>query len=63
MQRVARERTTIVIAHRLQTARVADRIALLEGGRIREIGTHEQLLELDGSYARMWRAFETVGAA
>jgi ATP-binding cassette subfamily B protein len=63
MQRVARERTTIVIAHRLQTARVADRIALLEGGRIREIGTHEQLLELDGSYAQMWRAFETVSAA
>ncbi|HEY8301975.1 MAG TPA: ABC transporter ATP-binding protein [Jatrophihabitans sp.] len=63
MQRVARERTTIIIAHRLQTARVADRIALLEQGRVREIGTHEQLLARNGSYARMWRAFETVGAA
>ena len=60
MRRVAHDRTTIVIAHRLQTARLADRIALLDHGRITEIGTHESLLELDGSYARMWRAFETV---
>ncbi len=63
MQRVARERTTIVIAHRLQTARVADRIAVLEQGQVREIGTHDELLARDGGYARMWRAFETVGAA
>ncbi len=63
MHRVARDRTTIVIAHRLQTARGADRIMLLESGRVTEVGTHDALLELDGSYARMWRAFETVGAA
>jgi ATP-binding cassette subfamily B protein len=62
MRRVARNRTTIVIAHRLQTARLADRIALLDQGRVTEIGTHESLIELDGSYARMWRAFETVEA-
>jgi ATP-binding cassette subfamily B protein len=63
MRSVARNRTTIVIAHRLQTAQVADRIAMLEQGRVAEIGTHEELLALDGSYARMWRAFDTVGAA
>jgi ATP-binding cassette subfamily B protein len=60
MRRVAHDRTTIVIAHRLQTARLADRIALLDHGLITEIGTHESLLDLDGNYARMWRAFETV---
>jgi ATP-binding cassette subfamily B protein len=62
MRRVARNRTTIVIAHRLQTARLADRIALIDAGRVAEIGTHESLIDLDGTYARMWRAFETVEA-
>jgi ATP-binding cassette subfamily B protein len=62
MRAVARDRTTIVIAHRLQTARVADRIAVLDRGGVAEIGTHEELLELDGRYARMWRTFATVGS-
>jgi ATP-binding cassette subfamily B protein len=62
MREVARDRTTIVIAHRLQTARVADRIAVLDKGAVAEIGTHEELLELDGLYARMWRTFATVGS-
>jgi ATP-binding cassette subfamily B protein len=62
MQRVAQNRTTIVIAHRLQTARVADRIALFDGGTITEVGTHDELVARGGSYARMWQAFTTVAA-
>jgi ATP-binding cassette subfamily B protein len=62
MQRVSQNRTTIVIAHRLQTARVADRIALFDGGTITEIGTHDELVARGGRYARMWQAFTTVAA-
>jgi len=63
MQRVARHRTTIVIAHRLQTARSADRIVVLDRGQIAEVGSHEQLLAADGTYASMWRTFELVGGS
>ncbi|HEX4102104.1 MAG TPA: ABC transporter ATP-binding protein [Pseudonocardiaceae bacterium] len=63
MQRVAHHRTTIVIAHRLQTARSADRIVVLARGQIAEVGSHEQLLAADGTYASMWRTFELVGGS
>jgi ATP-binding cassette subfamily B protein len=63
MQRIARTRTTIVIAHRLQTARRADRIVLLDRGEVAETGTHEELIELGGRYAAMWRAFEMVSSS
>ena len=46
-------RTTLVIAHRLSTVRRADRIVVLEAGRIREEGTHQQLLTLPGLYRRL----------
>nr|MDA8290108.1 ABC transporter ATP-binding protein [Actinomycetota bacterium] len=63
MHRVARGRTTVVIAHRLQTARAADRIAVVDGGRIVELGSHEELVGLSGRYAQMWTAFATAGGA
>jgi ATP-binding cassette subfamily B protein len=63
MQRLSRGRTTVVIAHRLQTARRADRIVVLHAGQIAEHGSHRQLLALGGRYAAMWAAFELVGAA
>jgi ATP-binding cassette subfamily B protein len=60
MQRVRQGRTTVVIAHRLQTARSADRIAVLAGGKIVEVGSHDELLALGGEYASMWEAFDVV---
>jgi len=54
LDRIASERTTLVIAHRLTTIIHADLILVMEDGRIQERGTHEQLLQKNGLYAHLW---------
>ncbi len=55
LERLVVGRTTLIVAHRLSTVRHADAIHVIDGGRIAESGTHDQLLALDGIYASLWR--------
>ncbi|MGW0497576.1 ABC transporter ATP-binding protein [Streptomyces sp. NPDC003007] len=57
----AHARTTLIVAHRLTTAARADRVVVMDRGRVAEDGTHEELLARGGRYAELWRTF--IGAA
>ncbi|MDV7215726.1 ABC transporter ATP-binding protein [Streptomyces prunicolor] len=61
--RLAGRRTTLVVAHRLTTAARADRVVVMDHGRVVEDGTHDELLALDGYYAELWRTFVGVDAS
>jgi ATP-binding cassette subfamily B protein len=60
---LARRRTTLVVAHRLTTAARADRVVVLDHGRVVEDGPHAELLAAGGPYARLWAASEASGDA
>ncbi|MCY3660783.1 MAG: ATP-binding cassette domain-containing protein, partial [Caldilineaceae bacterium] len=65
IERVAHGRTVVVIAHRLSTLRMADRLYFMEDGKVVESGTHEELMDCGGSYRRLVEhqraALETIG--
>ena len=54
LDELCRGRTTLVVAHRLSTIKNADMIAVIDGGKVIEEGTHEELIEKDGEYAKLY---------
>jgi ATP-binding cassette subfamily B protein len=63
LAQVSKGRTVITIAHRLSTAARADRIAVLQDGRLEELGTHDELVTAGGFYAQLWASWERNGSS
>lgn len=61
LSELTRGKTVLMIAHRLSTVVHADRICVVDGGRVAESGSHEELLAAEGLYARMWREYRQAG--
>ncbi|MFI8161863.1 ABC transporter ATP-binding protein [Streptomyces microflavus] len=61
LARVTAGRTSVVVAHRLEQARQADRVLVLRGGEVAEQGTHDELLAAGGEYAALWAAYHRAG--
>ncbi|MER7312264.1 MULTISPECIES: ABC transporter ATP-binding protein [Streptomyces] len=61
LERVVRGRTSVIVAHRLEQARDADRILILRRGEVAEQGTHDELLASAGEYAALWHAYTGTG--
>ena len=62
LAKLQKGRTTVVVAHRLKTIREADRIYVLDGGRVVQTGTHKELFAVEGAYRRLYEAQAKEGA-
>ena len=62
LDEISKERTVIMIAHRLKTVRGAQQILVLENGRITQAGTHNQLVKEEGLYANLWALQNQAGS-
>ena len=62
LSKITKDRTTIVIAHRLSTVRNADQIIVMEKGKIVESGNHETLLKANGPYMDLWKVQAGIGS-
>ena len=62
LEALTEHRTVLVVAHRLSTAARADRVAVVDDGRIVELGTHDELVRREGRYASLWASWSSSQA-